>query len=241
MCAGNKTPTQSKPNKATTMQIQTAHTRKIIEIVHDLAAVKPQNGFMFDDQGNMIRVDKIKEHDLLRDQLVRDMARDSAVLSDEIQSVKSKFAAKFEQHIANMAQLYQVKLGGKKGNVQLLSFDKKLKIERSKQDRLTTNDHMLVCTQLVDQCLQSWSKGSNRNLQAFVRKYFRVDAKGNYNIADLQRVRKLKLETPDELWNKAMEALDNALEHDFTATYFRAFYREDNGTYVQIPLDIAKA
>jgi hypothetical protein len=216
-------------------------TKKIVEIVHNLAAVKPQNGFMFDEHGNMIRVDKIKDHDMLRDQLVRDMARDSAVLSDEIQAVKNKFATRFEQHIDRMAELYQVKLGGKKGNVQLLTIDKKLKVERTKQDRLTTNEHMVVATQLVDQCLQGWSKGSNRNLQAFVRKYFRTDAKGNYNIADLQRVRKLKLETPDELWTKAMDALDNALEHDFTATYFRAFYREDDGRYVQIPLDISKA
>jgi microcystin degradation protein MlrC len=216
-------------------------TKKIIEIVHNLAAVKPKDGFMFDEHGNMIRVDKIKDHDLLRDQLVRDMARDSAVLADEIQAVKNKFATRFEQHIDRMAALYQVKLGGKKGNVQLLTIDKKLKVERTKQDRLTTNEHMVVATQLVDQCLNGWSKGSNRNLQAFVRKYFRTDAKGNYNIADLQRVRKLKLETPDELWTKAMEALDNALEHDYTATYFRAFYREDDGRYVQIPLDISKA
>lgn len=216
-------------------------TKKIVEIVHNLAAVKPKDGFIFDEHGNMIRVDKIKDHDMLRDQLVRDMARDSAVLSDEIQAVKNKFATRFENHIDRMAELYQVKLGGKKGNVSLSTIDKKLKIERSKQDRLTTNSHMVVATQLVDQCLQGWSKGSNRNLQAFVRKYFRTDAKGNYNIADLQRVRKLKLETPDELWTKAMDALDNALEHDFTATYFRAFYREDDGRYVQIPLDISKA
>lgn len=216
-------------------------TKKIVEIVHSLAALKPINGFMFDEHGNMIRVDKIKDHDMLRDQLVRDMSRDAAVLSDEIQSLKAKFASKVEQHITRMGELYGVKIGGKKGNVQLATIDKKLKIERSKQDRLTTNEHMLVATHLVDQCLQGWSKGSNRNLQAFVRKYFRTDAKGNYNIADLQRVRKLKLETPDELWTKAMEALDNALEHDFTATYFRAFYREDDGRYVQIPLDISKA
>jgi hypothetical protein len=216
-------------------------TKRIIDTVHELASVKPVNGFILDEHGNMNKLENVKEHELLRDQLVREMSREAAALADEIQALKTKFAKRFEQHINTLSDLYEVKVGGKKGNVKLLSYDKKLRIERSKQDRLTTNEHMVVATQLVDQCLAGWSKGSNRNLQAFVRKYFRTDAKGNYNIADLQRVRKLKLDTPDELWEKAMQALDNAIEYDFTTTYFRAFYREDDGQYVQIPLDIAKA
>jgi hypothetical protein len=217
------------------------NTKSIIEIVHALSEQKPVNGFINDEHGNQIRVANIKEHDLIRDRIVRDMSQKAALVADEIQALKTKLAEQFENHVQQMAKLYQVKLGGKKGNVQLMSYDKRLKIERSRQDRLTTNDHMVVATQLVDQCLGDWSKGSNKNLQAFVRKYFRTDAQGKYNIADLQRVRKLKLTTPDPLWDKAMLALDNAIEFDFTTTYFRAFYRDDSGRYLQIPLDIAKA
>ncbi|GAB5378998.1 MAG: hypothetical protein Alis3KO_00670 [Aliiglaciecola sp.] len=214
--------------------------KALVEMVHDLANKKPVNGFFEDEHGNLIRIDKIKDYDMLRDRLVRSMARDFAVVYDELAAAKAKAAKLFEHHVQQMASLYDVKLGGKKGNVSLTSFDKRLKVERTKQDRMTTNEHMVVATQLVDQCLEGWSKGSNKNLQAFVRKYFRTDNNGNYNIADLQRVKKLKLETPDPLWEKAMEALDNAIEHDFTATYFRASFRDDDGKYHPIPLDIAK-
>lgn len=216
-------------------------TKKIVEIVHDLADVKPMSGVMEDENGNLIKMANIKDHDMMKDKLVREMAKDAAILSDEIQAIKAKFATLFENHIERMANLYEVKVGGKKGNVSLTSFNKRLKIERSRQDRMTTNEHMVIATQLVDECLAGWSKGSNKNLQAFVRKYFRTDTNGNYNIADLQRVRKLELSSPDPLWDKAMKALENAIEHDHTATYFRAFYRDEKGAYNLIPLDIAKA
>ncbi|MGQ8367108.1 DUF3164 family protein [Glaciecola sp. 1036] len=215
-------------------------TKKLVERVHELSDTKALDGFMLDEVGNQIRVSNIKEYDLIRDKLVKEMARDAAVLADEMQAAKERFSAKFEQHIERMENIYKVKVGGRKGNVSLSSFDRKLKIERTKQDRMTTNEHMVVAVQLVDQCLAGWAKGSNRNLQAFVRKYFRTDAKGNFNIADLQRVRRLELETPDPLWEKAMEALDNAIEHDTTVTYFRAFVRDESGKYLNIPLDFAK-
>lgn len=214
--------------------------KDIVDIVNDLARKTEKDGFMLDENGSFIRVGTIKEHDLEKDKLVRTMSRDAVVIHDEMRALKQKFALMMEKHIEHMGELYNVKIGGKKGNVSLTSFDKRLKIERTKQDRMTTNEHMLIATQLVDECLEGWSKGSNKNLQAFVRKYFRTDAKGNYSIADLQRVRKLELERPDPLWDKAMKALDNAIEHDFTATYFRAFYRDDAGAYHAIPLDFAK-
>lgn len=214
--------------------------KTIIDTVHDLASIGPINGFMTDDCGNQIRVKNIKAQDLLRDELVKKMAQEAAVIADELQALKQRLSQNFERYIQQLEEEYKVKVGGKKGNVQLVSFDKRLKVERTKQDRHTTNEHMLVAMELVDQCLSGWSKGSNRNLQAFVRKYFRVDARGNFNIADLQRVKKLQLETPDPLWDKAMQALDNAIEHDTTATYFRAFFRDEAGHYRPIPLDIAK-
>lgn len=214
--------------------------KQIIDAVHDQAKLKIENGRVEDQNGNLIRLDTIKEQDIVRDTLVRQLARDCAVVADEIHSLKAKLDERIASHIEQLASLYGVKIGGKKGNVVLTSFDKRLKITRSKQDRQTTNEHILVAVELINECVKSWSKGANRNLQAFVAKYLRTDGKGNYNVTDLQRLAKVELATPDEKWDSAMAALTAAIEHDYTATYYRAFYRTPSGHYVQIPLDIAK-
>ena len=49
-------------------------TKRIIDTVHELASVKPVNGFILDEHGNMNKLENVKEHELLRDQLVREMS-----------------------------------------------------------------------------------------------------------------------------------------------------------------------
>lgn len=216
-------------------------TQKIVDIVHSLAERKEENGRIEDQHGNLIKLETFKEYELQRDQLTRSLCRDCAVIADEIHALKAKMAKLIDNHIQQMGSLYNINLGGKKGNLSLTTIDKKLKVERSRQDRKTTNEHMLVAIELIQACVQKWKKGANQNLQAFVERYLRTDGKGSYNIADLQQLQKMKLKHPDEDWDNAMQALANAIEFDFTAEYFRAFYRDESGQYHQIPLDIAKA
>lgn len=201
---------------------------------------KVVDGKFEDQHGNSIKLENIKKHELDSHKLVCGAIQACASMSDQISELRAGLESQFEDHIQNLFEQYEKKVGGKKGNVSLFSFDRRFKIERSRQDRETTNEHIIVAKQLVDDCVRDWSKGANKNLQSFVAKYFRTDADGNYNVSDLKRLRKLELAHPDDNWDKAMDALDNSIMFDTTATYFRAFYRDENGNYVQIPLDIAK-
>jgi len=198
------------------------------------------DGKLEDQHGNSIKVENIKDHEKDSNNFVVQSILACARVSDTLSQLRSELESEFDGHVKSLFEQYNKKMGGKKGNVTVFSFDRKLKLECSKQERETTNEHIIVAKQLVDGCVKNWSKGANKNLQSFVSRYFRTDADGNYNVSDLKRLRKMELAHPDEDWDKAMEALDNSIEFDTTATYFRAYYRDENGSYIQIPLDIAK-
>jgi hypothetical protein len=161
-----------------------------------------------------------------------------ALVSNQLQDLKANIVVNISDFIEQMFTEHNKKLGGKKGNVTLFSYDKSLKIERSQQDRETTNEHILIAKQLVDECLKGWSKGANKNLQAVVQKYFRTDGKGSYNIQDLKRIMRMKIGEDDANWQAAMKALSDSIEQSHTETYYRAYYRTETGSYNAIPLNI---
>lgn len=213
-------------------------TVKIVNIVHTLAELKVIDGRIEDEHGSLVRVDKIKSHDLTRDQLVREIAKDCAVISDELQSLKTKLANKIQLFVEDMFANHNRKVGGKKGNVTLFSYDKSLKVERTQQERETTNEHILVAKQMVDDCIKSWAKGAKKDLQALVQKYFRTDGKGSYSVQDLKKLMRMKIGQDDPVWQAAMKALANSIEQSHTETYYRAYYRTESGGYESIPLNI---
>ncbi|WP_102798755.1 DUF3164 family protein [Bowmanella denitrificans] len=210
---------------------------KTIEKLYELTENNAPPGFMLDADGNHMRLDRIKDIDKTRDEVVKKLFKGCVVISDEMQALakflRTEVAALVEKSFAE----YGKNIGGKKGNVTLFSFDRRIKIERARQTRLAANERMLIAAKLIEQCVESWTKGSNRNLQAVVKGYLRLDSQGCYSVAKLQSLRRLKIDDPN--WPAAMEALADALEYDSTAEYFRVYYRDDQGVYHQLPLDMA--
>jgi hypothetical protein len=216
-------------------------TKKVVEQVQYIIDERKSapNGCILDDSGNFIKLINVKETELSKDGLVTDLVRDCAVIADELQALKHSLKTKIANYVDSMFKEYDKKLGGKKGNITLFSYDKKLKVERSLQDRETTNENIIFAKALVDDCLKKWSKGANRNLQVVVQRYFKTDGKGSYNVQLLKSLIKHPMPNADADWEKAMLELGKSIEFDSTATYYRAYYRAEDGTYNNIPLDIA--
>ncbi|WP_299072801.1 DUF3164 family protein [uncultured Paraglaciecola sp.] len=210
----------------------------IVDKVFPLADKKAQNGRMEDEHGSLVIVDRIKKHDLVRDKLVRKVCADCSVISLEIQNLKQRISTEIQNLINEMLTQYGQKMGGKKGNVTLFSYDKSLKLERTQQERETTNEHILVAKQMVDDCIKAWAKGAKKDLQALVQKYFRTDGKGSYSVQDLKKLMRMKIGQDDPNWQAAMKALANSIEQSHTETYYRAYYRNEAGGYESIPLNI---
>ena len=133
---------------------------------------------------------------------------------------------------------YGVKIGGSKGNVTLLSFDGRYKIQRAIAESLSFDERLQAAKELIDQCITDWSQGSSPEIRALVNDAFQVDQAGKINTGRVLGLRRLDIK--DERWLKAMTAISEAVQVVGSKAYVRVYERVgDTGQYQPIPLDVA--
>ena len=208
-----------------------------IDKLYQIAQPEAPQGFMEDGEGNLRRKDRIKPLEIERDKLTREFFLNAILVHDELQAFTKKLKRDVAEFVSHAMKNYDKRLGGTKGNVTLYSFDRRIKIERSRQDRLCFNENLVAAKAMIDECIKRWSKGSNKNLQAIVQGAFKTDKHGRFSAAKVLSLRQHNIQ--DEQWQLAMTALADAIEVDSSAEYFRIYFRLEDGTYRQLALDIS--
>ncbi|MDO5770385.1 MAG: DUF3164 family protein, partial [Psychrobacter sp.] len=93
-------------------------------------------GYMQNAKGHLIPIDKVKEVDKLRDEVVIDIVTIAKALSEHMTKTKSHIFADFNDFVAVSAQEYDTKVGGEKGNTSLMSYDGKYKVQMAVAENL---------------------------------------------------------------------------------------------------------
>lgn len=194
-------------------------------------------GYRLNDKGHLIPLDKIKEIDKLRDETVINLVKQALSLQIQMRSTKEQFFAEFHNFVELSAQEYDTVIGGKKGNVSLMSFDGKYKVQIAIQDNLVFDERLQVAKSLIDECLTEWTKDSNDNIKAIIDNAFAVDKEGKINIRRVLSLRSLNI--VDDKWQKAMTAISDATQVISSKEYMRFYERDKYGKYQQISLDFA--
>lgn len=195
------------------------------------------DGYRMNDKGHLIPLDKIKEIDLLRDETVIKLISHAKALQEHIMSIKDIVFDEFNDFLEVSAQEYDTKLGGKKGNVSLMSFDGKYKVQMAISDSLVFDERLQVAKSLIDECLTEWTKDSNDNIKAIIDNAFAVDKEGKINIRRVLALKNLKIS--DDKWLKAMQAISDAQQVVSSKEYIRFYERDEHGKYQQISLEFA--
>lgn len=201
------------------------------------APVVPK-GYWADANGALIPIAKIKDIDKARHEKVVGLAKKAKQVSADILAFKLVAMQEVQDFVDLSLAQYEVKHGGKKGNITLVSFDGGFKIVRAMQDAITFDERLQAAKALVDECVKAWSKGSNDNIKVLVNNAFQVDKQGTVNTARILNLRSLKID--DERWLRAMTAISDSMKVASTKPYIR-FYELDvrSGEYVPISLDVA--
>lgn len=189
-------------------------------------------------QGHFIPESMIKPIDLERDRLVRHLVDRASELSSELADYKAVAFGDIEAFIELSAEQYGAKLGGKKGNVTLLSFDGRYKIIRAIQEGVAFDERLQAARALIDECLRDWTAGARPEVVTLVNDAFRTDTKGEIRTARVLALR--RLEITDERWQRAMQAIGEACQVVGSKSYIRVYERiGDTDQYRPISLDIA--
>jgi len=195
---------------------------------------------MIDGKGNPVPVSNVRPSDKLIDDTVRTIFGFALALSEQLARFKGHTMDDIMETVDLLGEEYGVRLGGKKGNTTLTSFDGLMKVELRIADLIEFGPELLAAKELIDECLNEWSADAGDELRAVVTRAFNTDKAGQVNRAELFALR--RLEIADERWKNAMRALTDAIRVVGSKEYIRFQRRADIGKpWESVTIDLAKA
>lgn len=194
-------------------------------------------GYKMNAVGHLVPIESIKEEDLLRDEFVMEMIEGARALAEAVAGFKNIVAAEMQAFLDMAAEKYGARPGSSRGNVTLTSFDGRYQILRAVSDNIDFNENLQAAKSLIDDCLREWTKEGPAEVRALIDQAFQVDKKGRINAKRILGLRSLKIEHP--VWQRAMEAIADAIMITGSRIYYRMYERDEKGNYQQIPLDFS--
>lgn len=195
-------------------------------------------GYWQNAQGALIPEKTIKPIDRERNDLVLDIVDRARALSEQIAAFKAQTFADIAAFVDLSLEQYETNLGGKKGNLTLYSFDGRFKVQRAIQEHLQFDERLQAARTLIDECLADWTADARPEVQAIVAGAFNTDKQGNISTGRVLALRRLEIK--DERWQRAMNAIGEAIQVVGSKSYVRVYERVgESDFYRVIPLDIA--
>jgi len=196
-------------------------------------------GYLQDAQGRLVPEKLVKPIDKARDSLVQELISKAAAVSEAMAKFKAAAFGDIAAFVDMSAEQYDTKIGGKKGNVTLHSFDGRYKVQFAVSESIQFDERLQAAKTLIDECINEWSQGSSDEIKVLVQDAFKTDKEGNLSQGRILALR--RLEITDERWNKAMKAIGESVQVVGSKQYVRFYKRRDDDTdqYDAIPLDMA--
>uniref|UniRef100_UPI003F4C935A DUF3164 family protein n=1 Tax=Brachyspira catarrhinii TaxID=2528966 RepID=UPI003F4C935A len=194
-----------------------------------------ESKFMKNAQGAFIPIENVKPVDKLRDDLVKNLMSKTKEVQKIIEDHRNICWEDIKAFLEISASEHNVKYGGEKGNITLLSYDGKYKVVIANQDYISFNEKLQIAKDLIDECIRKWAKGADKNLLALVNDAFKVDKQGKISTEKILGLRRLEIN--DFTWNEAMKAITESITVEDSKRYIRFYERRDkDGKYEHISL-----
>lgn len=195
-------------------------------------------GFWRDAKGCLVPESMIKPIDRTRDELTKDLGARAKQMSATLREFKTAVFGDINAFIDLSAEQYDVKLGGKKGNLTLYSFDGAFKVQVAIAEHMVFDERLQAAKHLIDECIIDWSQGSRDEIKVLVQSAFDTDKEGKINTGRVLGLRRLDIR--DEKWQMAMKAISESLQVVGSKEYIRFYERiGSSDQYQPISLDIA--
>lgn len=196
--------------------------------------------YMTDAKGALMPVELIKPQHVLEDETVRKIMGFALALSAQVTRFKEHTYEDLGAFDALLEQEYGLTKGGPKGNRTYQSFDGLMKIEVRVNDLIDFGPELQIGKALLDECLTEWAEDSRPEVRALITKTFNTEKEAQVNRALLFTL--LSLEVEDARWNRAMDAIREAIRIVGSKTYYRIQMRDaPDAPWTSVTIDLAKA
>jgi hypothetical protein len=198
------------------------------------------NNYMPDAKGNLVPVEMISAADKLQDEVVRKIIGFADELSAQIARFRGHTMTDLGDFDALLAQEYNVKIGGAKGNRTYQTFDGLMKVSVQVADFIDFGPQLQIAKKLLDECLNEWSADSRPEIRAIITRAFNTDKEGKVNRSEIFML--LRMDIVDERWTSAMQAIRDAMRITGSKEYVRFYKRQTiENRFEAITIDLAKA
>jgi len=196
------------------------------------------DGFKINAQGHHVPVSKIKPVDQDRDELIDELFKEANDVRHSMIRFKQKAMNDVTAFVDLVAEKYDAKLGGKKGNISLVSFDGRRQIRIQIAEHLHFDERVQVAKSKIDDCIKEWSADSNDNIKALIEHAFKANTDGQLNTGRILGL--LRLDIDDRKWLDAIEALKDSIQIIGSSAYIRFYERPSpDAKFQNIPLDLS--
>jgi len=191
--------------------------------------MKEREEYMENRLGEMIPTEAVKTKDIIRDDWVNERIEKAESLMELIVEFRMETLQGMMDLEDLLAQDYGVEMRrNKKGNRSFTSYNGKLKVERDMRDIIVFDEQIHIAKELIDECLEEWTKDGRVEIKAIVQKAFKLDNRGRMNIKEIKSLRQLDFK--DDRWIRAMEIIadSEATLRSKTSVSFQRRPRQDS-------------
>ncbi len=196
--------------------------------------------YMADAKGGLVPLDMIKAADKLEDETVRKIMGFAHALSEQVDRFRVHTMVDLDAFDELLMQEFGAKKGGKKGNRTYKTFDGLMKVQVQVADFVDFGPQLQVAKTLFDECLTEWSEDARPEIRAIITRAFNTDKEGQVNRSDILLL--LRLDITDERWQRAMDAIRDAMRITGSREYVRFYQRAKiTDSWQAVTIDLAKA
>ena len=180
-------------------------------------------GYRRNARGDLVHDSNIKAVDLDMDETTRKIHGFAARLSAQMYRFREHTLEDIDAFVDRCLERYSAQVGGRKGNIQITTFDGLLQCRLSRSDVLNVGPEIEAARSLIDECVSDWGEGSHVNLRALIAQAFRPNEGGQISVTEVLRLRRIEID--DDRWRRAQLAIGDALRPAGKAEYVRIYQR----------------
>ena len=195
-------------------------------------------GYIEDSQERLVPLRRVRQADLERDRLVRELAGEAEAIHERLAAFRSAAMDQIDAFIERAGREYDISMVGEKGNVTLSSYDGRIRIQVNVTEYVEFDERLQVARKLIERCVNRWGRHASTKLRTLVKDALQVDTKGRLSTRRLLALRKHEMDG-DEEWGRAMQAIADSVRIGRTKRYVRVQKRKEDGRYETVTLSIS--
>lgn len=187
-------------------------------------------------KGEEVPAAYVRSLDKKKDKVSKRYLKRAEELNKALISFKKEVLENCDGIYSEMLAEADIELTERKGNYTITSFDKSIKIEVNKHNRVEFNDNITLAQSKINEFLTEKTEGADQDLSILVNNAFQT-TKGQLDNKRILGLFQLEIKHP--LWIEAIELIRKSMFTNSSKRYLTIWVKSEEGEYKQIQLNFS--